>query len=247
MKNGMIVYSLIILLPRPLSPIILAPMIPTLLNDDGSASMATLLLMSHHAFRRDLTRYLKAVEQLKTGDISHADALREEWTYYRGGLHGHHQMEDSTIFPDIKSKHPELATALDKLTSDHHHIDPLLERGDAAFAALPDTALAETVLKELKALLDAHLTFEEAEITPSLRESKDFPVVSDEHAPMYAQGFSWSMSGIAPEVNEQVKKMLPENLLSRLPKAQAAFNARCERVWGSVNTGASTTPIPEGY
>ncbi len=29
--------------------------IPNLLNDDGTASMATMLMLSHHAFRRDIT------------------------------------------------------------------------------------------------------------------------------------------------------------------------------------------------
>jgi len=98
---------------------------PNLLNDDGTASMATMLMMSHHAFRRDITRFIRAVEQIKAGDTSRADAVRGEWdTSYRLALHGHHTIEDSTIFPDIKSKHPELAPVVDKLTmenGDSHH------------------------------------------------------------------------------------------------------------------------------
>ena len=49
-------------------------MTPNLLNDDGSASMATLLMMSHHAFRRDLGRLLRAVER----DVSNAGLLQAE-------------------------------------------------------------------------------------------------------------------------------------------------------------------------
>jgi hypothetical protein len=53
------------------------------------------------------------------------------------------------------------------------------------------------------------------------------------------------MNGIAPEVLERVYEMLPENLRARLPAARAAFEARCERVWGSAKAGAARTPIPD--
>jgi hypothetical protein len=39
--------------------------------------------------------------------------------------------------------------------------------------------------------------------------------------------------------------MLPEILRAKLPGARAAFKARCERVWGSSKTGASTTAMPD--
>ena len=222
---------------------------PNLLNDDGTASMATMLLMSHHAFRRDVARFIRAVAQIKAGDTSHAEAVRIEWDKsYRLALHGHHTMEDAKIFPDIRSKYPELAAALDQLSEQHHQIDPTLEAGDVAFADLAHPENAQAVLVELKALLDEHLTFEEAEITPSLRGVKDFPVPADENmAVMYAQGFSWSMQGIAPEVIEQVKQMLPAILTAKLPAAQAEFEARSERVWGSYAVGSATTSLPNDY
>lgn len=222
---------------------------PHLLNADGTASMATMLLMSHHAFRRDIARLIQAVAQIKAGDNSRVSAVREEWEKsYRQALHGHHTMEDTRIFPDIKSKHPELATALGTLTEQHHLIDPILERGDAAFADLASPEKAEAVLNELKALLDQHLTFEEAEITPSLREGKEFPLPADENmAAMYAEGFAWSMQGIAPAVLTEVKKMLPEILIVKLPAAQKAFDEKSRRVWGEITIGLATTSIPDGY
>lgn len=222
---------------------------PNLLNDDGTASMATMLLLSHHAFRRDIARFIRAVEQLKAGDTSRVEALRVEWEKgYRQALHGHHTAEDNGIFPDIRAKHPELAAALDKLTAQHHQIDPVIDRGDAAFADLAHPEHAEAVVHELKTLLAEHLSFEEAEITPSLRDAKDFPVPADEKvAAMYAQGFSWSMQGIAPEVLEQVQKILPEILAAKIPAAREEFEARSKRVWGEYAVGSATTPIPTEY
>jgi iron-sulfur cluster repair protein YtfE (RIC family) len=221
---------------------------PNLLNDDGTASMATMLLLSHHAFRRDLARFIQAVAHIKAGDTSHLEAVREEWEKsYREALHGHHMMEDANIFPDIRSKHPDLATALDTLTEQHHQIDPVLEKGDATFADLAHPEKAEAMLQELKTLLDEHLTFEEANITPSLREAKEFPAPADDAMiTLYAQGFAWSMQGIAPSVTDEVKKLLPEIVLAKLPAAQAEFEKRSERVWGTYTVGSVTTPIPEG-
>ena len=222
---------------------------PKLLSGDGTASMATMLLLSHHAFRRDIARFIRAVAQIKAGDTSRADAVRGEWEKsYRLALHGHHTMEDTHIFPDIKNKHPDLASALDTLTEQHHKIDPVLERGDAAMARLAHPDQAEAVLSELKTLLDQHLAFEEAQITPSLRDTKEFPAPTDDKmAAMYAEGFAWSMQGIAPEVLREVRKLLPDILLAKLSVAQTEFEARSERVWGTYTVGSATTPVPEGY
>ncbi|MEK7550013.1 MAG: hemerythrin domain-containing protein [Patescibacteria group bacterium] len=222
---------------------------PQLLNEDGSASMATMLLMSHHAFRRDIARFIQAVTEVQSGDVSRADAVHEEWEKsYKQALHGHHTMEDANIFPDIRSKYPELGSALDTLTEQHHEIDPLLERIDTAFADLSHPEQVISLLNELKTLLDQHLTFEEAEITPSLRDTKGFPTPTDDKvATMYAEGFSWSMQGIAPLVLDEVRKMLPDILVAKLPTAQEEFEARSVRVWGKYAVGAATTSIPEGY
>lgn len=222
---------------------------PNLLNDDGTASMATMLLLSHHAFRRDIGRFIRAVAEIKAGDSSRVDALRAEWEKsYRQALHGHHTMEDVNIFPDIRKKHSDLAHALDKLTEQHHKIDPVLERGDAAFSDLAHPENAEALLNELKIFLDEHLSFEEAQITPSLREGREFPAPADESiATMYAQGFAWSMQGIATEVLDQVRKLLPEILLAKIPAAQAEFEARSKNVWGTYAVGSATTPVPKEY
>ena len=225
------------------------PTPPNFLNDDGTASMATMLMMSHHAFRRDIMRFMHAIAVIKAGDTSHADAVQGEWEKsYRLALHGHHMVEDTRIFPDMRNKHPELASAIDKLTEQHHMIDPLLEKGSAAFADLTHPENVEAVLHELKTLLDQHLAFEEAEITPALRDSKEFPVPADDAAvEMYADGFAWSMQGIAPEVLNEVQKLLPEILLAKLPAARAKFEEHSQDVWGTYAAGSSTTPVPSGY
>jgi len=218
--------------------------VPQLLNDDGSASIATALMMSHHGFRRDLARFSMALE--RPVDAAKAEALSAEWQSFRATLHGHHEAEDHGVLPSVRAQHAEVAATAERLTAEHRLIDPLLERGDRAFATLDGNAgVAADVVRELKALLDPHLALEEAEIIPHLRGAKAFPPPPDDNAAnMYAEGFAWAMDGIAPEVLEQVHAMLPAAVRERLPAARAAFAARSERVWGAMRPLASRTPIP---
>jgi len=216
---------------------------PNLLNDDGTASMATALMMSHHALRRDLHRFARALAPL---DIARIDAIREEWQSFHFHLHGHHEAEDQGVFPGIVAEAASLATTIDKLSADHRRIDPLLECGDRAFADLPGAVdAAAAVVRELQALLDPHLATEEVELIPFLRAAKAFPTPPDAEVDLYAEGFAWAMQGVAPDVLDQVCAMLPKVLLAKLPAARAAFQVRCERVWGNFAVGAARTPIPE--
>jgi hypothetical protein len=219
---------------------------PNLLNDDGSASMATMFLTSHHGFRRDIALFGTAL-RAAGADPARAQALREEWEKFRTTLHHHHEIEDKNMFPGFRNISPELAAAVDRLDADHRRIDPLLEAGDRAFAALPGAAGEATgIVGELAALLNAHLAFEEANVVPLLRNARELPPPgSDAEAEMYAQGFSWSLHGLAPEVVERIYDLLPALLTSKLPAARAAFAARCERVWGTAKTGASRTSVPD--
>jgi len=221
------------------------PTPPKLLNDDGTASISTLFMMSHHAFRRDLTRFGTALETFAT-TAPRVEALKAEWTNFHAALHGHHTMEDTAIFPSIAAQDQAVAPIIDGLSADHRKIDPILEQGDRAFAELPGAVEAATrVIRELTTLLGPHLATEEEKLIPFLRGAKAFPTPSsDAEADLYAGGFAWTMHGIAPEVLDKVYPMLPEILSTKLPAARAAFEERCERVWGTTKPTASTTPIP---
>jgi hypothetical protein len=218
-----------------------------LLNDDGSASMATALLMSHHAFRRDIARFAIALRGLGGAGAAQVAALQGEWAHYRAALHGHHEVEDKNMFPGMRSQHAELAPVFDQLSADHRAIDPLLEAGDRAFASLASApSAAASVVEDIAALLDRHLTLEEANVVRFIRDAKGFPPpATDAEADLYAQGFAWSSHGVAPEVLARLDEILPSVLKRRLPDARAAFAARCDRVWGAVPSGASRTSVPD--
>src|SRR5687768_16173001 len=173
---------------------------PNLLNDDGSASMATMIMMSHHGLRRDLARFAAALAQ--PIDEAKTRALRDEWQSFHQTLHGHHEAEDNGMFPSMRGQSEALAKTIDRLSADHRLIDPLLGRGDRAFAELAaGRGAAAQVVRELSELLNPHLALEESELVPLIRGAKEFPPPpNDEATAMYAKGFAWAMEGIAPEV-----------------------------------------------
>jgi hypothetical protein len=216
---------------------------PALLDDDGEASVATAIMMSHHGLRRDLARFAVALERLDRDPA----ALHEEWRRYRGILHGHHEHEDQQLLPHLGAQHPALGPVIERLVADHRRIDPLLAAGDRAFAGLPATVdAAARVVDDLAALLEPHLATEEAEVIPRLRGIHHFPPpASDEEAALHAEGFAWSSHGIAAEVLARVDAMLPDGLRAHLPAARAAFQQRHDRVWGPTRPGASRTAIPD--
>ncbi|HEY8924738.1 MAG TPA: hemerythrin domain-containing protein [Polyangia bacterium] len=222
---------------------------PLLLDDDGDASVATAIMMSHHGFRRDLARFRSALRTVGTDERQRLDALRDEWRSFRNTLHGHHQAEDAGLFPHVAGQHESLRPTLARLTADHERIDPLLARGDQAFADLPLAIEgARQVIEDLTALLDPHLATEEADVVPLLRAAKAFPPPgTPEEAEMFAQGFAWASHGIAPQVLERVYAMLPPIVTSRLPAARSAFEERWRRVWGQIEAGASLSPIPDRH
>ncbi|NVB77893.1 MAG: hemerythrin domain-containing protein [Kofleriaceae bacterium] len=213
-----------------------------LLNDDGTASMATMFMSSHYGFRRDLAAFARALDGF-TGE--RGDALRKEWAEFHAALHGHHTVEDTTLFPDLRGRHPELGTAIDELDEHHRAIDPLLARGDAAFANLnADVAPAREVIGRLIDLIATHLDAEERVVIPQLRGAKQFPQLPEAAMAEYAKGFAWSTAGLAGAVVAQIEAMLPPALVAALPAAREAFAARCIRVWGQAHTGSSVTSVP---
>lgn len=221
--------------------------VPNLLNDDGTASMATAFLSAHHGLRRDIRLFAGALGRVLAGNTKAVEALRDEWQRYRDTLHAHHQVEDTAIFPSLKQEHPELVEVIDGLAADHRKVDALLEEGDRAFAELATGVRpAVRVVGSLGGLLHSHLETEEQHIVSFLREARAFPPPGSEaELEMFAQGFAWSSHGIASDVVDKLDELLAPELRAKLPAARAAYAKRCEAVWGTSIAGATRTPIPD--
>lgn len=150
----------------------------------------TRLLYVHAVLREDLAKVERMAAEIEHGLMEPGDLERELadlkengplWTLkkdclsYCELLHSHHTGEDGRLFPSLRELNPALGPAVDRLEREHQDVSELLERIEAAANRLgaEDSASAQaetaTLLKELRALLMAHLEFEEAAAGPTIR------------------------------------------------------------------------------
>jgi hypothetical protein len=79
----------------------------------------------------------------------------------------HHTEEDTTVFPLLAARHPELREVLDGLERDHRMVAGMLTRA-AELARDLDVDGARAELDGLAALLESHFTWEEKRLVAAL-------------------------------------------------------------------------------
>ncbi|MHA5052269.1 nitroreductase/quinone reductase family protein [Streptomyces sp. SD15] len=134
----------------------------------NAGSMGEALKVIHDGFRRELA--LIRTEFMTPGSGSALGAqLRVNCLTLCHGLHNHHTGEEIGIFRVLADRVPELAPALDRLRDEHQRIAVLAEelrRVVGEEYADPARVLPEVV--RLTDELEAHLTYEEAQLIPIL-------------------------------------------------------------------------------
>ena len=133
----------------------------------GDADL-TIMLAAHDAFRRDLTRLVRAAAAADLSDPARRQSVAAGWELFKHELHLHHTAEDEVIWPVLRPRlaHSEHAlSVLDAMEEEHERIDPLLAAVDAAFAPRREDALAD-VIDALVTTLTGHLAHEERDGLP---------------------------------------------------------------------------------
>ena len=113
----------------------------------GDADL-TIMLAAHDAFRRDLTRLVRAAAAADLSDPARRRSVAAGWELFKHELHLHHTAEDEVIWPVLRPRlaHSEHAlSVLDAMEEEHERIDPLLAAVDAAFAPRREDALADVI------------------------------------------------------------------------------------------------------
>ncbi|HEX3899135.1 MAG TPA: hemerythrin domain-containing protein [Mycobacteriales bacterium] len=141
----------------------------------------------HDHFRSELNQLLDLLEQLRGGLIGGGQARsfiagmtirQNSWTVgaycasYCRMLTQHHGMEDSAIFPHLRSSEPGLAPVLDRLAEEHLVIHGILESVDAALVGHlldpTDVSLIDQAADALARTLLSHLAYEESQLLAPL-------------------------------------------------------------------------------
>jgi hemerythrin-like domain-containing protein len=133
----------------------------------GDADL-TIMLAAHDAFRRDLTRLVRAAAAADLSDPARRRSVAAGWELFKHELHLHHTAEDEVIWPVLRprlSQSEDALSVLDAMEEEHERIDPLLAAVDAAFAQHREDSLAD-VIDSLVTTLTGHLAHEERDGLP---------------------------------------------------------------------------------
>jgi len=175
----------------------------------------------HGAFRRDLARFVDALESFPTGDVKRGRQLAVAWSNFDDQLTVHHTGEHEIAWPALIAvgASPALLAAMD---AEHDAMAAAIADVSAAVPALTRTASAADVaaalaaFEQLQAVTVAHLDHEEAEIEPLYLEKKDTPEIKamgrafGKVSP--AQGgqfFAWVTDGAGPDERAAITRDVP--------------------------------------
>lgn len=144
-----------------------------------SFGTAATWLGMHHSLRRGQSELDYLSRQYQQGQLPWPDyrsQLLHAAELHYGHLHGHHRIEDTHYFPQMRKFEPKLAQGFDVLDADHHLIGQQLHRIQTLLAALKqneaaDPALADKLAQAIEEGGDAlyrHLADEEDLVIPIL-------------------------------------------------------------------------------
>ncbi|WP_344218637.1 hemerythrin domain-containing protein [Kribbella sancticallisti] len=136
----------------------------------------------HGAFRRDLGRFVAALETFPAGDRKRAAGLGAAWENFDDQLVHHHEGEHEIAWPALEAVgvSRELLVQMD---AEHETMAAALAGARKAMERLTSTAAAEdaaaalVAMAELRRVTVQHLEHEEAEIEPIYQEKQGSPEI----------------------------------------------------------------------
>ena len=195
------------------------------------------MYVMHHALRRDLSRFVAAVENTPISEQAVWTALEERWLRLADVLHHHHSAEDDELWP-LLQQHAERAGAEEDLSTladmeaEHERLDAALTAGREAFAAMSGHPCAdhrnalEIRLSAAREALLEHLAHEERQALPMLQrtlseqENRAFEKAVEKRYPLRMVPFllPWAMDEVPDEARDRLLETTPPGygLLLRL-------------------------------
>ena len=182
----------------------------------------------HGAFRRDLDRFVAALDSFPVGDQRRADELDAAWANFDDQLTYHHEGEHETAWPALQQigVSPDLLATMD---AEHEVMARALTVARTAMADLQRDPGREQVdaargaFVELRTVAVSHLDHEEAEIEEVYLDHVDDPVIV-EMGKKFAKVspsrggrfFAWLLDGASPDETAAVRSTVPGPVLKIL-------------------------------
>lgn len=180
----------------------------------------------HAAVRRDLDRFLDALDRFPDGDRQRAEQLAVAWQNFDEQLTRHHEGEHEIAWPALE-KVGVSRDLLAQLDAEHDTMATALAAARTAMgklrksASAADATTAHAAMQELQRVTVVHLEHEEAEIEPvylAKRDSPEIKAMGREFAKVGpVQGgtfFAWALDGATPEETEAITQTVPKPVLT---------------------------------
>jgi|SRR4051812_12330213 len=180
----------------------------------------------HGAFRRDLSRFIDALDSFPAGNRTRAGQLAAAWDNFDDQLTHHHTGEHEIAWPHLQAmgvsdallatmdaEHAEMVTALTHAR---------LAMGSLAVtASAADAKKAKAAIEELQTVMLRHLDHEEAELEPVYlgnRDSAEMKAMGKEFSKVSpARGgrfFAWVSDGASADETAAVTGNVPGPVLA---------------------------------
>ena len=184
----------------------------------------------HAAVRRDLARFSAALASFRDGDAARAGQLMTAWKFFYGELDYHHHGEHDIVWPALQSVGVS-AEFLAQMDAEHERLAEALGTADTAFAALARTPTdasakdAAAAIATLEAVVNEHLTHEEAELEPVYQANRSGPEMkamgrkfSKRNPKDAGNFFAWILNGATPEEKAALRVDVPPPVIAILPR-----------------------------
>jgi len=138
----------------------------------------------HGAVRRDLQRFLGALDSFPDGDQNRAGQLARAWANFHDQLTDHHQSEHEIVWPALEAigASTELIATMD---AEHDIVADALATAHTAMARLKSSAsstdakAAKVAMTRLQQVTVSHFEHEETEMEPISSAHRDAPEVHE--------------------------------------------------------------------
>jgi len=179
----------------------------------------------HGAVRRDLSRFLDALDRFPDGDRARATQLATAWANFDDQLTRHHQSEHEIAWPAMKAVGVD-SGLIAQMDVEHDRMAEALAAARASIVAFSrsasaaDAAAARSAVATLKTVTETHLDHEEAELEPIYVAKRDDPAIKaagrkfGRVSPSVAGTFfAWVTDGAAPAERAAIKRDVPAPVL----------------------------------
>jgi hemerythrin-like domain-containing protein len=193
-------------------------------------SPMTMNRVIHGAVRRDLARFTAALDSFRDGDTARAGQLSRAFANLRHELTNHHESEDTHAWPALEKLGADKGL-LEVMESEHADMARALAETDDALGTLArsgtaaDAAAARASLERTRQVVDRHLTHEEADLEPVIKqygETPEWRAVDKQfrrHPPtVIGPFFAWVTDGIEDDERAYLRKAVPPPVVSVFTK-----------------------------